>query len=169
MKSSQRSPSYLKPGRLADVMTMIQVLAFDPTARRSADGLEKQLANDPVSAASWACHAVGVLTPPLETRLSRVRIVSEFIRRPETVGTIDDPAAYFGGVLDMNWGPLDWDYRDRIRSQVIWFGGQTDRAIVGLGSSSRHLLGGSKGSAPASMRRRWAGRDCRRGSISGCC
>ena len=35
---------YLKPGRLADVLALIQVLAFDPHAHRSEAGvIEKEL------------------------------------------------------------------------------------------------------------------------------
>lgn len=46
--------SYLTPRRLADVMTLIQVLAFDPSARRSSHGLEEQLSRAPLSAETWA-------------------------------------------------------------------------------------------------------------------
>jgi hypothetical protein len=54
MMASDSLSSYLTSGRLADVMTLIQILAFDPSARRSSDGLDKQLSRGPLSATSWA-------------------------------------------------------------------------------------------------------------------
>ena len=55
MAGKPSSPSsYLTSGRLADVMTLIQILAFDPSARRSSDGLNKQLARGPLSTGTWA-------------------------------------------------------------------------------------------------------------------
>ena len=44
---------YLKPNRLADVLALIQVLAFDEKAKRSVDGLESELQGKPKSAESW--------------------------------------------------------------------------------------------------------------------
>jgi hypothetical protein len=44
---------YLKPGRLSDVLTLIQVLAYDPSARRTAEGLKKKLYHTPGTAATW--------------------------------------------------------------------------------------------------------------------
>jgi hypothetical protein len=35
-------------------MALIQILAFDPSARRSSEGLEKQLSRGPLSAETWA-------------------------------------------------------------------------------------------------------------------
>jgi hypothetical protein len=55
MATKSPSPSsYLKPGRLADVITLIQILAFDPSSRRSSDGLNRELSRAPLSAETWA-------------------------------------------------------------------------------------------------------------------
>jgi hypothetical protein len=53
MFKSEATTSYVTGGRLADVMALIQILAFDPSARRSSDGLDKQLARGPLSASTW--------------------------------------------------------------------------------------------------------------------
>src|SRR5690348_974264 len=45
--------SYLISGRLADILTLIQILAFEPNARRPNDALNKQLSRSPLSADSW--------------------------------------------------------------------------------------------------------------------
>jgi hypothetical protein len=45
--------SYLIPSRLADLLTLIQILAIDPSARRTSDGLKTQLSSSPLSASSW--------------------------------------------------------------------------------------------------------------------
>jgi hypothetical protein len=48
---------YTKPGRLADVLALIQVLALDPHAHRSASGLLADLQGNPSSADCWATVA----------------------------------------------------------------------------------------------------------------
>jgi hypothetical protein len=52
-----RSKPYLKQGRLADVLALIQVLAFDEHAHRSETGLEEEMQNKPTSGASWKAVA----------------------------------------------------------------------------------------------------------------
>jgi hypothetical protein len=44
---------YTKPGRLQDVLALIQVLALDENTRRTKDGIEKELQGDPSSAPDW--------------------------------------------------------------------------------------------------------------------
>lgn len=44
---------YLKPGRLSDVLALIQVLAYDKLAKRSNEGLTKQLRRGPLTASTW--------------------------------------------------------------------------------------------------------------------
>jgi hypothetical protein len=56
-----KEDSYLNSGRLADVLTLIQILAYDVSARRSSDGLNKQLSRSPLSATDW--FALGRLHP----------------------------------------------------------------------------------------------------------
>ena len=46
--------NYLVAGRLADVLALIQVLALDPNAHRSEDGLRSELQGPPRSAETWA-------------------------------------------------------------------------------------------------------------------
>lgn len=47
----------VRPGRLQDVLALIQVLALDEHAHRSADGLDAELQRPPRSAASWRALA----------------------------------------------------------------------------------------------------------------
>ncbi len=49
--------SYLNSGRLADMLTLIQILAYDVSARRTNDGLNKQLSRSPRSATDWLALA----------------------------------------------------------------------------------------------------------------
>jgi hypothetical protein len=44
---------YTKTGRLADVLALLQVLALDPDARRSEEGMQGELQGTPQSAADW--------------------------------------------------------------------------------------------------------------------
>ena len=45
--------SYLQEGRLADVLSLIQLLAFDASGYRSDEGMEANLGRKPISAKSW--------------------------------------------------------------------------------------------------------------------
>lgn len=44
---------YLKPGRLSDILALIQILAYDKLAKRTHDGLKAQLRRDPLTASTW--------------------------------------------------------------------------------------------------------------------
>ena len=44
---------YLKPGRLADVLALIQVLALDRYTTRSESGIRKELQGPPSSSTEW--------------------------------------------------------------------------------------------------------------------
>lgn len=80
-----------------------------------------------------------------ETRYSKVRIVSRFVERHEPVGTVEDPLIYFKGTLPMRWGPLSH------HPETVYFGGSTSRAILGLGGSTKHIIGGDPGPAIQSI------------------
>src|SRR5689334_21322171 len=45
--------SYLKQGRLADVMALIQVLAYDRSAYRTESGLDEELQRKPQTGGTW--------------------------------------------------------------------------------------------------------------------
>ena len=50
---ASRKNDYLVPGRLEDVLALIQVLGLDEHAHRSEDGLYRELQGKPASAATW--------------------------------------------------------------------------------------------------------------------
>lgn len=51
------STSYLTPGRLEDVIALIQILALDPLAHRDEENLAKELQGSPQSESTWTCLA----------------------------------------------------------------------------------------------------------------
>jgi len=44
---------YLQPGRVSDVLALLQVLGFDEHAHRSESGLREELQKEPFSAKTW--------------------------------------------------------------------------------------------------------------------
>ena len=44
---------YTKPGRLSDVLALIQVLSLDPHTRRGEESVSKDIGGNPVSAKTW--------------------------------------------------------------------------------------------------------------------
>lgn len=67
----KKRSSYLNEGRLADVLALIQVLAYDVDTSRSEDGLKDELKSKPDSASSWI--ELGKLHP----EIFRVRFESD--------------------------------------------------------------------------------------------
>ncbi|MFJ1546069.1 DUF7019 family protein [Streptomyces sp. NPDC088246] len=72
-------------------------------------------------------------------RVARLERVLEYLREHEQTGSVDDPGPYFRGTLPMQWGPL----RGEGGGSSVYFGGRTERTIVGLGGAGSHVLGGS--------------------------
>jgi hypothetical protein len=52
-KASPPLRVYLTAGRLADVLTLIQVLAYDESAKRTNSGLVAQLQRQPITSDTW--------------------------------------------------------------------------------------------------------------------
>jgi hypothetical protein len=73
-------------------------------------------------------------TPAL-TRYSKLNVVCTFIEDHKTIGTVDDPKEFFRGDMPMRWGPVGQD------NVMVYFGGVTDRTILGLGGSLKHVTG----------------------------
>jgi len=67
--------------------------------------------------------------------LSKLEKVVEAIYRSGNVGTIDEPKEYVAGTLSMRWGP-----NFPQETGFVYFTGNTDRTIVGLGGSDIHLM-----------------------------
>jgi len=76
-----------------------------------------------------------------DNRFSRLDAVVTFIREYGNLGTVDEPDEYVEGYLDMRWGPYG-EERDE-KGSLVYFGGITERTIVGLGGSMKHVIGNS--------------------------
>jgi hypothetical protein len=78
-----------------------------------------------------------------DNRLTRLEAVLSFIREFGNIGTVDEPDSYIEDTMDMRWGPYMNDDVNAAEepSPLVYFGGTTDQTIVGLGGSTRHVLG----------------------------
>jgi hypothetical protein len=74
-----------------------------------------------------------------DNRIARLETVADFIRQFGKVGSVDQPDEYIDDCMTLKWGDYaaGWDEK----SPVVYFGGETDRTIVGLGGSSKHIIG----------------------------
>lgn len=73
--------------------------------------------------------------PAEATRFSKLKVVTEFIEKHKLAGTVDSPAAYFRGTMQMRWGPHP------LEQEMVYFGGMTDHTILGLIGSMKHIIG----------------------------
>jgi hypothetical protein len=78
-------------------------------------------------------------------RIAKLEAVTTYIGRFGNIGTVDEPDEYFYGDLSMRWGPFE---SFEIDNPLVYFGGRTDRTIVGLGGSAKHVIG-NEGSSSA--------------------
>src|SRR5262245_51112433 len=93
-----------------------------------------------------------------ETRYSKVELVERYLFDEGEIGAIFDigePSKFFWGKLGMQWGPYvhhtAGDYRPDW--PMVWFGGRTEEAIVGLAGSRRHLIGETEWTVPDNVLR----------------
>jgi len=86
MSTKANIGSYCKQGRLADVLTLIQVLAYCPTSRRTEEGLHLTLASVPQTATSWlllAAEHPEFFRVRSNVEKPIVSLVSRFVQQPE--------------------------------------------------------------------------------------
>ncbi len=76
-----------------------------------------------------------------DNRVARLEAVVSFIVEFGDVGSADEPGEYVEDTLLMRWGPYGWWRGGSLDSPLVYFGGETEATIVGLGGSSKHLLG----------------------------
>ncbi|MGH3940904.1 MAG: DUF7019 family protein [Pseudonocardiaceae bacterium] len=70
-------------------------------------------------------------------RVARLERVVRHLQEHGDLGTVDEPGQFFWGLLPMQWGPITTGGG----TSLVYFGGRTERTIVGLGGSSGHVLG----------------------------
>ncbi len=75
-----------------------------------------------------------------DNRIARLETVVDFIREYGKVGSVDEPDEYIEDSLPMRWGNYSGSSE---QSPVVYFGAETDKTIVGLGGSMKHLIGSS--------------------------
>jgi len=81
-----------------------------------------------------------------KTLYDKLDLVSSYLEKEGTVGTVDSPLQYFKGIRPMRWGSYGKDEK----SQLVYFGGITDTGtVLGLGGSMHHVLEKERGSSHA--------------------
>ena len=75
------------------------------------------------------------------TLYSQLELVERFLEEEELVGTLEEPRSYIRAQMPLRWGPLG----DQGDDQFIYFGGETEQTILGLGGSMAHVVGQSGG------------------------
>ena len=69
------------------------------------------------------------LTGVPEDRVARCELVEEHLRRTEMVGTVEAPQSWFGGTMDMRWGPY-WPDEPPDSRYAVWFAGTSGRSAI---------------------------------------
>lgn len=72
---------------------------------------------------------------PAHDRTARLERVLRYLRDHGDIGSVDRPGQFFGGLLPVQWGRFPG------AASMVFAGGRTDRTVLALGGSGRHLLG----------------------------
>jgi hypothetical protein len=70
-------------------------------------------------------------------RTARLQRVVRYLEEHGDLGTVDEPGQFFWGLMPLRWGPFPTE------PTLVYFGGETERTVVGLGGSGHHVLGAS--------------------------
>ncbi|MEV0153833.1 SAVMC3_10250 family protein [Micromonospora sp. NPDC050686] len=76
-------------------------------------------------------------------RTARLQRVVRHLEEHGDLGTVDEPGQFFWGLVPLRWGPFPTE------PTLVYFGGATERTVMGLGGSGNHVLGASAAAAPA--------------------
>ncbi|MFY1689468.1 DUF7019 family protein [Plantactinospora sp. WMMB782] len=75
-------------------------------------------------------------------RTAQLDRVVRYLEDHGDLGTVDEPGQFFWGLLPLRWGPFPTE------PTLVYFGGTTERTVVGLGGSSSHVLGAAAAAEP---------------------
>ncbi len=78
-------------------------------------------------------------SPTEDTRYSKLEVVHKFLEGQGLVGSVDNPAEYFAGALEMKWGPYGGIYGEE--REMVYFGARTEQTVLGMGGSMKHVIG----------------------------
>lgn len=81
------------------------------------------------------------LTEPSETLFAKLDAAVVALRSQEQIGNIDEPGTYFEGEFPMRWGLYQDHGRPDGEAPLVYFGGETESTVLGLGGSARHVIG----------------------------
>jgi hypothetical protein len=137
--------SYLAAGRLADVLALIQLLAFDDSGYRTEEGMQTNLGAKPKSAASWTdigrAHPEFFRVRDESGRSVRVALIIRYIVGKIDVGGEDKRpplATEFAASLfqlAVNLHDKQVQHRDRWKPWLFGFLGAALGAIATIGGA----------------------------------
>ena len=76
-----------------------------------------------------------------QTKHARLKDVLEALDQDGQIGTIEEPREYFRATLPMRWGIYNDQGRPEAEAPLVYFGAYAGTTVLGLGGSSRHVVG----------------------------
>lgn len=73
-----------------------------------------------------------------ESLYHALRVVETYLDREGLIGTLANPGPYVRAVMPMRWSPLQ-----TAGTHAMYFTGEQDGVVVGLGGSWKHMIGGA--------------------------
>ncbi|MGE5113062.1 MAG: DUF7019 family protein [Acidobacteriaceae bacterium] len=88
---------------------------------------------------------------PSQTAEAKLAAIVAYLDSKECIGTVDEPKEYFRGRMPMRWGIYEDHGRPEEEPPLVYFGGFSGKTILGLGGSTRHVIG-MKGASSTTSR-----------------
>ncbi len=131
LEKRMRSFVYLSTAKLEPLYAHVR----EPIRKRVAVALGISVPVLPV-----APRLEAEVRPPSTSEIGMLAVVLSHLDEAGAIGTVDEPRAYFGGRLTLNWGSAD---------EFVFLSGSTERTLVALTGSNRHMIGHFEGDLPA--------------------
>ena len=80
-------------------------------------------------------------TTEATTKEDRLDAVIKALEEAGSIGTIDAPKEYVRATMLLKWGLFQDGGRPEGEPPLVFFGGMTQNTVLGLGGSTRHVLG----------------------------
>jgi hypothetical protein len=122
LEKRMRSFVYLSTAKLEPLYAHVR----EPIRKRVAVALGISVPVLPV-----APRLEAEVRPPSTSEIGMLAVVLSHLDEAGAIGTVDEPRAYFGGRLTLNWGSAD---------EFVFLSGSTERTLVALTGSNRHMI-----------------------------
>ena len=77
---------------------------------------------------------------PQESLFSKLEMVRVYLEERDLIGSVDNPGFFFAQTMPLSWGFYGVESSGE-SSEFVYFGGRTEKTVLGMGGSLQHVIG----------------------------